>query len=105
MATATLTWTDPTTRTDGSALTAAEIASIDIFDSAATNPAVPIGNVPGGAGTFTTAVLTVGDHAFTVIVNDTTGHKSAPSNAASVSVAAILAAPSSAANLAATLNP
>lgn len=105
MATATLKWTNPTTRTDGTALAPTDIASVDIFDSASSNPAIPIGNVIGAANTFTTGVLTVGDHVFTVVVNDTTGHKSGLSNAVTVTVAATLAPPSAVADLSATLNP
>jgi hypothetical protein len=100
MSTATLTWTLPTTRVDGSPLAATDIASIDIFDSGAA-----IGNAPGAATTFTTGVLTVGAHGFTVVVNDTTGHQSAPSNVASVTVAPTLAVPSAVTDLAAVLNP
>ena len=103
MSIATLTWADPTTRVDGSALASAEIASIDVFDSAASDPTIPVGNVLGGVGTFTTRTLAVGTHAFTVVVNDTTGHKSAPSNAATVTVATTLAVPSAVTNLAAQL--
>lgn len=102
MSTATLKWTNPTTRTDGTPLAATDIASTDIFDSA--SPGGPIGTVPGGATTFTTDTLSVGDHAFTVVVQDTTGHRSAPSNGATVTVPATLANPSPVADLAATLN-
>jgi hypothetical protein len=103
--TATMKWTDPTTRVDGTALAPAEIASIDIFDSAASNPAVPIGNVPGGTGMFTTGVLSVGDHTFSFVVNDTTGHKSASAAASPVTVPATLANPSPVSAITVTLNP
>ena len=93
MATATLTWTPPTTRTDGTALTPDMIAGADIFDTASTTPNTPIGSVTGAAGTFTTGVLSVGVHNFTVVTNDTTGHSSAASNVASVTVVATLANP------------
>lgn len=105
MSTATLTWTDPTTRVDGSPLQPSEIASVALYDSAAPNPAVPIGTVAGGVQTFTTGVLTVGTHSFSAIVTDTTGHQSAASNAASVTVTPTLANPSAIANLAAALSP
>ena len=105
MSTVTLKWTDPTTRVDGSALAPTEIASIDIFDTAASTPTVPIGNILGGVGTFTTGVLSVGDHTFTVVVNDTTGHKSAASNPFTATIAAISAAPSAVADLSGTVNP
>lgn len=99
MSTATLTWTVPTTRTDGTPLSAAEIAMITIFDAG-----VQIGTVTGAGSTFTTGVLTVGDHVFTVTVTDTTGHVSALSNAVTVTVVAVLAPPSAVTNLAAVLN-
>lgn len=105
MSTATLTWVLPTTRVDGASLSPTEIASIDIFDNSSPTPAVAIGNAPGPATTFTTGVLSVGDHSFDVVVNDTTGHVSAPSNVAVLTVPATLAAPAPATALAATLNP
>jgi len=105
VATATLTWTPPTTRTDGTRLGPDEIASASIFDTAAPDPTIAIGAVQGAAGTFTSDVLNVGVHNFTVITNDTTGHVSASSNVASVTVPAVLANPSAVADLAATLNP
>ncbi len=103
MATSTLTWTPPTTRTDGTPLTPDQIANATIFDDAATPPM--IGTVTGAAGTFMTPVLSVGIHNFTVVTNDTTGHSSAPSNVASVTVVATLANPSSITDLVAMLNP
>ena len=102
MSTASLMWVLPTTRTDGSALSPSEIQSVDIFD---TDTTTPIANVPGAGTTFTTGTLSVGVHNFTVVVNDTTGHKSAPSNTASLTVPATLANPSPATSLTATLNP
>jgi hypothetical protein len=105
MSTATLNWTVPNTRIDGSPLAASDIASIDIFDSTSSTPSVPIGTVKGAGTSFTTGVLTVGVHNFTAVVNDTTGHFSAPSNTASATVEATLAAPTAIADLAATLNP
>lgn len=104
MSTATLVWTVPTTRTDGTPLSAAEIDHQDIFDSAADNPNTPIGTVTGAGNTFTTGVLTTGTHNFTVTVTDTTGHTSAMSNTATVTVPVTLAAPSAVTDLAATLN-
>jgi hypothetical protein len=103
LTTATLTWTDPTTRVDGTALAPNEVASIDIFDTA--SPGAAIGNVPGGAQKFTTGTLSVGDHSFTAVANDTSGHKSAPSGAATVTVLPTLAAPNPPSGLTATLNP
>ena len=104
MSTATLTWTNPTTRVDGVALAPNEIVSVDVFDSGSSTPSVAIGNVPGPGTTFTTGLLSVGNHGFTVVVNDSTGHASAASNIAAVTVPATLAAPSAVTDLAATLN-
>lgn len=104
MSTATLTWTLPTARTDGVALSPDEIASVSIFDSASATPDVPIMVTQGAVTSFTTDVLSVGVHNFTVIVNDTTGHSSAASNSASVTVSATLANPAAVTDLAAKLN-
>src|SRR6266436_6285071 len=89
IATSTLTWTVPTTRTDGTQLTALEIDHQDVFDSG-----TMIGTLQGAANTFTTGVLTTGIHNFTVTVTDTTGHTSAPSNTATVTVPVTLQPPS-----------
>lgn len=99
MATATLTWTLPTTRVDGSPLAVTDIASVHIFDGG-----VEIDHV-GAVTSFTTDVLTVGQHDFTVTVTDTTGHTSAASNVSSVTVVAVLANPSPVSDLTAVLNP
>jgi hypothetical protein len=104
MSTATLTWSNPTTRTDGVALAPNEIVGVDIFDSGSPTPDVAIGNVPGPGTTFTTDVLSVGNHGFTVVVNDSTGHKSAPSNIAAAVIVATLAAPMAVTDLAAVVN-
>lgn len=104
MSTATLTWTNPVSRVDGVALAANEIVSVDIFDSGSSTPTVAIGNVPGPGTTFTTGLLSVGNHGFTVVINDSTGHVSAPSNIAAVSIAPTLAAPAAVTDLAAVVN-
>lgn len=99
MSTAKLAWTFPTTRVDGSPLVPSDIARVDIYDGA---------NVIGSVGAetaFSTGALDVGDHPFTAIVVDTTGHSSAPSNIATVTVPATLAAPSAISDLSATLVP
>ena len=100
-----LKWTNPTTRVDGTALAPGDIASIDVFDTA--TPGAPIGNVPGGTatGTFVSGVLAVGDHGFTVVVNDTAGHRSDPSNVFSGTVVATLANPSAVTDLAGVFGP
>lgn len=105
MSTITLEWTNPTARVDGSALAPTDIASVDIFDTAASNPASPIGSVTGDATSFTTGVLSVGDHTLTAVVNDTTGHKSAASNPFTATIEATLAAPDAIADLSGTVNP
>ena len=105
MATATLTWVNPTTRTDNSPLDSADIASVNIWDVSTNDPSRhQIGTATGSATTFTTDVLTVGFHNFTVGVVDTAGHVSADSNVASVEVKSTLADPSPATNLTAVLN-
>jgi len=105
MATASLTWTPPTVRTDGTALPPDQIVGADVFDSASPTPAVPIGSVSGASGSFSTDVLSVGVHNFDVVTRDTTGHSSADSNMASVTVPAVLANPAAVTDLAAVLNP
>jgi hypothetical protein len=105
MSKAQLTFTDPIARTDGTALPPDQIASIDIFDNASVTPATPIGSVTGAGVTFLTDVLSVGDHIFTAVVNDTTGHSSAASNPAPLTVPATLANPNAITDLAATLVP
>jgi len=106
MSTATLTWTNPTTRADGSLLNSTDIAQINVFDQANTIPGtVMIGSVPGAGTSFTTKTLTVDTHNFTVVVQDIAGHTSAASNVATVVVPATQANPSAVTNLAATLNP
>lgn len=94
----------PTTRTDGSELSPDDIASVDVFDDVGDgNGSQKIGSVTGAGTSFATVTLAVGNHSFSVVVNDTTGHKSAPSNVAALSVPATLAAPSAVTDLTATL--
>jgi hypothetical protein len=103
MATASLTWTVPTLRTDGTPLAPTEVAGADVYDTASTTPTVPIGSVTGALGGFVTGLLAVGPHVFTVVTRDTTGHASAPSNAVSVTVPPTLANPAAVSDLAAVL--
>lgn len=103
MSIATLTWSNPTARVDGVALAPNEIVSVDVFDSGSATPTTAIGNVAGPGTTFTTGLLSVGNHGFTVVVNDSTGHASAPSNIAAVTVAPTLAAPSAVTDLVAVV--
>lgn len=104
MSTATINITLPTNRTDGAVLGVDEIAGSDVFDSTSATPDVPIGSVQGAGTTFTTDILSVGVHNFAVITRDTTGHSSAPSNIASITVPATLANPNPPV-ITATLNP
>jgi hypothetical protein len=90
-ATATLTWTAPTIRTDGSPITGA--LTTQIWDAVAGTPAVQIGT---GASPFTTPMLDVGGHSFSVIVCEAGGQCSAPSNMAAVMIAPAPPAPPSA---------
>jgi len=104
MSIAKLTWTLPTTRTDGSDLSPDDIASVDVFDDVADgNGAQKVGSVTGAGTGFNTGTLAVGTHTFTIVVNDTTGHKSGPSNPASGTVAPTQAAPSAVSDLQVTI--
>jgi hypothetical protein len=105
MSTATLNWTAPTTRTDGTPLSPSEIASFNIFDAIGIETSNQIGTVAGNITTFTTGSLVTGTHNFTVVVVDTTGHMSAASNVASVMVPVVLAAPSAITDLTAVITP
>jgi hypothetical protein len=104
VATATLTWNFPTTRTDGSLIAATDTLSGTLFDSV--NPTMAIATVmgtPGSHATFTTPELSAGIHDFTEVTMDSEGNASAASNVAGVTVA--LAKPSAVTNLTAVLNP
>lgn len=109
VSTVTLKGTTPVARTDGSALAPTDIASIDIFDDVGDgNGPQLIGSVPNPGVTFefTTGVLAAAlTHNFTDVVNDTTGHKSAPSNTVSIPVPATLAAPNAVTDMTGVLNP
>lgn len=104
MTTATIRWTDPTARTDGSFLAQGDIASIEVTDSHPDGSSEVLGNVLPGVQNFTTGPLAVGDHAFTMVVKDTTGHSSARSAVATVTVVATLADPSPVTDVTAVLN-
>lgn len=109
MATATLKWTLPATRVDGSPLDAGDITLVDVLDNGAV-----ISTLPGQPQDYTTDMLTPGDHAFTVIVQDSGGRRSDASNSASINVPDVapppppppadVAGPSPVADLSATLN-
>jgi large repetitive protein len=97
VATVTLTWTAPTTRVDGSPLAPEQIAGTHVFDGAS-----EIGAVQGAANTFTTGALSAGEHSFTVVVHDTDGNLSAPSNVAAATIGT--AAPAAVTDLKAVVN-
>jgi hypothetical protein len=108
MSTVTLNWDDPTVRADTppTPLPPTEIAFVDIFDTSTVDPSNPkIGSVPGAGTTFLTNTLAVGFHNFTVVVQDTTGHRSAASNVFSCEIKSTLAPPAAVTNLTGTINP
>ncbi len=79
----TLTWTYPTTRTDGSPLAPDDIVYVTLLDSV--NPNTPLAVVfsntaTGSTGSFRVGPLGLGTHNFTAIVRDTSNHDSAVSN-------------------------
>lgn len=76
MTVAVLTWVDPVVSTGE-----LPIASIQLLDGA-----VVLGSVAPGVQTFTTQTLTAGAHTFTAVAVDSSGAKSVPSNAVSVTV-------------------
>jgi hypothetical protein len=106
MSTVTLKWTVPTLYNDGTTpLPPAMIDHADIFDSASNTPATPIGTVQGAVGTFTTGVLTVGAHNFTVETTDTNGHESTPSNVFTANILPVSALlPAAVTDLSGTVN-
>ena len=87
MTVATITWTDPTTRIDGSAI-APDSLTINIFDTSSPplpgNP--PLGSVKGGVQSFTTGALTAGVHAFVLDAVDSEGDTSVMTTPVSVTV-------------------
>lgn len=104
MSTATVTWTDPVNRTDGSPI-APDTFTVNVFDDASPTPAAPIGSVPSGVQTFTTPTLAAGVHNFTLTAVDSEGDVSAPSSPpATITVPVTIAAPLPPTNVAATLN-
>jgi hypothetical protein len=102
MSIAILTWTAPTTRAEvpPRPLSPSEIDHSTVFDGT-----TMIGTVVGATTGFTTGTLTPGTHVFTVTVTDTLGNTSAASNASTVLVPVVVAAPSAITDLVATLSP
>ena len=103
MNTETLSWTLPTVRVDGSPLNPSDIASSDIFDTIA-GVRTQIGSVPGPTATFTTDSLSTGDHTFDIVIDDTAGNHSDPSNPVPVTVQPPLARPAAVTDLRGVLN-
>lgn len=102
MYTETLTWILPTTRADGSPLAVADIAQINLYDSANAPPTTPLKTITDPTIlSFTTGALAPGAHSFTVEFVDSAGDISPPSNAVAVTVPL---EPPSAGTLSGTLN-
>jgi hypothetical protein len=97
----TLTWIDPTLRSDSTAAHPDPIAPdafvVKIYDSASAMAGVPIGTVAQGVQSFPVPPLSPGVHVFTVTATDSEGDVSVASNA--VTVTSTLAAPDAPANL------
>lgn len=102
MSTATITWTLPTTRVDGSALAPTDILGIQILDAVNGAPAAQIGEPSGAVTSFTTPTLAGGTHVFTLIVIDTSGTVSAASTPVSLNI--VLPAPNPVTNVTVTRN-
>jgi hypothetical protein len=82
--TVTVTWTNPVTRTDGTALAPSEIANVEVHDTVNNSmTAYGFGTAPSP---FTTPPLVAGTHTFTMMWTDTLGQKSVESNAIQVQV-------------------
>lgn len=105
MTTATITWSDPTARVDGSALT---LTALQVFDDLGDGKGPQLlGNVSPGVQTFNTPTLTPGSHTFTVVAQDNSNppENSAPSTPVSVTVPTpVLAAPAAPTNVKVVLN-
>lgn len=102
-----LTWTDPTTRVDGSPLPPEEIERVRLVRSGSGDGTeghgapsigpgqVPLGEVGGGVQTFITDPLPVGSYNFVAYADDRDGRISADSNVAWVFVSTPLPSESS----------
>jgi hypothetical protein len=100
MSTATLTWTNPTTRKDGSPLLPTDISHVEVFDTTTSG----LTSFGFATSPFTTPTLTVGNHAFNVTTTDVAGQTSDMSNTVKVTVLAPDVAPAAVTNLVAVLN-
>lgn len=80
-----LSWTIPTTRADGTALTASELAGYEIYytnDAGSVSAVVPVSG--GSAVSTTVSSLASGSYSFSISAIDTSGLKSALSTVATV---------------------
>jgi hypothetical protein len=98
-ASVTLTWTAPTTRTDGSPITGA--LSTQVWDAAGGGPAAQIGTA--STSPFTTPQLAPGSHSFYVVVCEAGGQCSAPSNVVPETI--VIAAPAAVIDLSGAIGP
>ena len=98
MASATLSWTLPTTREGGAALDITEIQhtliSMSVDGGATFGPEAAV--LPTDPQTFLVDNLVVGDYVFRAVVEDTAGRRSVPAD----QTGSVLAAPSAIADLA-----
>ena len=104
-----LTWTYPSQRTDGTAISPTDTLTATIFDSFSPGPGIgtAMGNA-GAAGTFTAGAgvgLIPGTHNFTVTITDSEGNTSAVSNIATLVVPSILAPPNAVTDLSVMAGP
>ena len=83
MATATINFSLPVTRIDGSSLSASEIAHVEILNASFQIGPFEIGSA-SAVTTYITGILSAGRHEFAVRVVDRNGNASAPSNVAAV---------------------
>ncbi len=92
--TVTITWIDPALRaTAPPTPIAPDTFVIDIYDSAAPAPNVPIASIPQGVQTYTTGNLTPGVHRFTLTAIDSEGDASTSVTPAPASFIVPLTAP------------
>jgi hypothetical protein len=106
MTTATINWTLPTQRTDGTPLAPTDLASTEIFDSVNGAAATLIATVPTPATMLTTPSLVPGTHVFTLSAVDTAGTVGVASTPVSETVPTpALAPPAAITGVTVVLNP
>lgn len=101
--TVTLTWTNPTTRTDGSTVTGALTTTITDAITLPGQPTAPPVAIGTGTSPFKTPALAAGSHSFTVVNCESGGGCSAASNV--VVELIVPPAPNPVSNLAGTIGP